>query len=105
MEEDNSNKKIKCDGCDKTFRYKSDFKLHRRKHIADRPFACDICTKTFKSLGDLNVHMRVHSEEKSYKCSICPKTFKTQSTLNRHNILNTYFCLLFFNGQHSELLR
>jgi len=84
MEEVNSNKKIKCDGCDKTFRYKSDLKLHRRKHIADRPFACDVCTKTFKSPGDLNVHMRVHSEVKPFQCEVCTNRYKSRGELKVH---------------------
>ena len=36
---------------------------------------CEVCKKSFKSKSQLKVHKRFHTVERPYKCNFCDKNF------------------------------
>ena len=55
--------KCKFDGCDTTFKTRTNLKIHQISHTDIRPFKCnfDGCTSMFKTNGDLKGHQVVHT--------------------------------------------
>lgn len=81
-------KKIyKCaiEGCSKTFRHLTSFKMHGRCiHSNERSFTCEICSKSFKTRSNLNVHIKMHNNQRDHHCTICTQSFFTTSHLKAH---------------------
>lgn len=75
-----------CMLCGKQFRYSSNFIMHKRSHIGERPFECSVqnCKKKFLSKEQLKRHTMIHSGLRPYACSYpdCGKAFNRRSTLN-----------------------
>jgi hypothetical protein len=71
------NKKLyRCEQCDVTFKFKSKYVLHNRRHTGDMPYHCDICNKGFPMKYLVRYHRRLHFDERPFKCEECTKTFK-----------------------------
>lgn len=97
---------LRCEICQKTFKFKSSWKLHMRCHnkkmqschIAynkkreltepmkanDACHTCAKCGHFFSTEMLLQGHMQVHSEEKSFACIHCSKNFKFKRDLFAH---------------------
>ena len=50
--------KLSCNFCQKTFKWKSALVLHENFHTGVRPFTCEICTKSFAIQTHLNRHIK-----------------------------------------------
>jgi transposase-like protein len=69
-------KLYRCEECGKTFKYKSLYIAHNRRHTGDMPYHCDICNKGFPMKSFMVYHRRIHFDERPFKCEECPKSFK-----------------------------
>ena len=82
LKEHRQTHRTKCDLCEKTFRYKSNFNFHMYTH--NNPPNCDVCTKSFANYSRLAEHKIIHTDEKPFKCESCPKSFNNGGSLSRH---------------------
>lgn len=41
-----------------------------RQHTGELPASCEICNKSFKHKSELRMHMRVHTGWKPYVCTV-----------------------------------
>lgn len=81
--------RLKCNDCDRTFRFKSQLKVHSLIHLKQKPFSCKYCSYGTASLGTLKVHERIHTKERPYSCDLCEAKFMDSSTLTRHKRVHT----------------
>ncbi|KAG5888735.1 hypothetical protein JTB14_032011 [Gonioctena quinquepunctata] len=79
-------KKFKCEFCEKTFVSAVYLNAHKRYHSGDRPHICPFCGKGFITTSDLYHHEKIHVNKRAYTCEKCPKAFNTSSDLHKHNI-------------------
>uniref|UniRef100_A0A2M4CVL8 Uncharacterized protein n=1 Tax=Anopheles darlingi TaxID=43151 RepID=A0A2M4CVL8_ANODA len=76
-----------CEDCDRQFRTKEAFVLHRRSHTGERPFHCrfDGCNRTFGHGTDRRRHERsAHTGERPHKCNQCESSFLRARELRIH---------------------
>uniref|UniRef100_A0A182F655 Protein krueppel n=2 Tax=Anopheles albimanus TaxID=7167 RepID=A0A182F655_ANOAL len=76
-----------CEDCDRQFRTKEAFVLHRRSHTGERPFHCrfDGCNRTFAHGTDRRRHERsAHTGERPHKCTQCESSFLRARELRIH---------------------
>ncbi|XP_023316819.1 zinc finger protein 888-like [Trichogramma pretiosum] len=80
----------KCDECDRTFRKRDYFLLHREvvHHQRDkipRNYECRLCNKRFSLRSLAADHFdKAHRGTKRHKCEVCAKTFQTMGGLKLH---------------------
>jgi len=83
--EENPAKSFKCLKCQKTFRFKQNWKLHwQNKHSEFKPFACDLCPKKFAIIRQICDHVENHKTEKKFKCEVCSRSFAHKNNFNVH---------------------
>ncbi|KAJ8719292.1 hypothetical protein PYW08_011467 [Mythimna loreyi] len=105
-----------CPKCHKVFNRKYNFKLHLKRHSAEREWwcarcgasavsrwlaarhcsprarrACPVpgCGKTYTSTTNLSVHLRTHNGERPFECNDCGKKFSSKNTLQIHIRIHT----------------
>lgn len=78
-------KRHKCDVCDKQFHFSGDLARHKRVHDNIKPFKCHICPKSFIQSYALKLHIDVHNRVR-FCCDICGSNFSGKPTLKRHVI-------------------
>eukprot|EP01084_Bolivina_argentea_P203091 346912_1 len=61
-----SHNKYKCVECSKTFKRKTNLKIHSKIHTSEA-FACPFCQKRFARKTNMKQHLRVHTGEKPFK--------------------------------------
>ena len=81
---EDSEKRHKCDICDRRFSQKHLLVYHERTHTGENPYPCTICGKMFRSIANLNSHSRTHTGHKPYKCIFCVKAFTQVGPLRLH---------------------
>ena len=89
LEHKNTNKKLKCGECAKTFQCQKSLDYHKlSKHTANAPrhHCCDICDKTFLAKVTLDNHKKYkHSDERKFECTKCNSKFKQKKHLYEHS--------------------
>ena len=86
-----SDKKIKCDQCDKAFFNKQNLQIHiSTVHLKLRPFKCNECGKDFPVKKNLTGHISaVHDKIKKYQCDVCQLKFSQKHHLDQHMPMHT----------------
>ena len=85
-----------CDLCGRSFRRKTQLRLHAQRHTGIKNFNCVHCESKFLTKGDLERHVKSHLGARDFSCQLCNKPFIRQKTLNehmkRHHGLRPYEC-------------
>lgn len=71
---DSVDKHLICQYCERKFASRANLAVHKRIHIAERPFQCGYCAKAFSRNYTLKIHERIHTGEK----------LSNASTVKRH---------------------
>ena len=84
--QDEREKKFKCDLCDRKFGQKHHLASHfKTEHDSTKTFRCDICNMNFVLKTIYNNHIDiVHKNVKRINCKTCSKTFSSKVTLVIH---------------------
>ena len=82
----NLNKQFKCDKCDGSYAFESEFKTHKIVHRTIKTWICARkgCDRDFKRKGDLVAHAKTHSRQVVI-CTICNNfSTKVEENLKQH---------------------
>jgi uncharacterized Zn-finger protein len=79
-------KKFKCELCDRKFASPVYLNAHKRYHTGERKHICSFCGKGYITASDLYHHEKIHANKRAYRCQACPKAFNTSSDLHKHKI-------------------
>ncbi|XP_044260337.1 zinc finger protein 595-like [Tribolium madens] len=79
-------KKFKCELCERKFASPVYLNAHKRYHSGERKHICSFCGKGYITASDLYHHEKIHANKRAYRCHICPKAFNTSSDLHKHKI-------------------
>uniref|UniRef100_A0A674N8R6 C2H2-type domain-containing protein n=1 Tax=Takifugu rubripes TaxID=31033 RepID=A0A674N8R6_TAKRU len=74
-----------CPDCEKSFKFQSLLKAHRRIHTGEQPFLCLQCGCRFSFKQSLERHKLTHTSGRSYDCLICGGFFKSLLALKEHS--------------------
>ncbi|CAG9858007.1 unnamed protein product [Phyllotreta striolata] len=77
-------KPFECKYCEKRFYHSSHLREHIRRHTGEKPFQCAVCSKRFTIKGELTMHMKSHTGEKPYACNCCDRRCLTSADLKVH---------------------
>uniref|UniRef100_A0A8C5UFK8 C2H2-type domain-containing protein n=1 Tax=Malurus cyaneus samueli TaxID=2593467 RepID=A0A8C5UFK8_9PASS len=55
-----------CGECGKSYKWKSDFNMHRKFHTGEQIYECLKCGKRFQTSSNLLVHERIHTDERPF---------------------------------------
>lgn len=53
-------------------------------HLSERKFKCNVCEKAFKREIELKEHMATHTGDVLYNCEYCTKTFNSKANMYAH---------------------
>lgn len=79
--------RLKCDHCEKTFETKRYLTNHLlRKHFNNmKSHLCDNCGLKFLGISELRNHIRTtHTNELPYTCHLCPRSYRSLQSLKVH---------------------
>lgn len=74
---------VKCNICNKEFKYAIYLRGHQRIHQSDYKYRCEICDKGFHWRSSWKEHMPKHTGEK-FHCNSCDAVFVNYRILRRH---------------------
>ena len=80
-------KKYKCDSCEKMFRQKTLFNIHKwKKHDqGSASHICHFCAKAFVTIKHYNLHFKnVHRNGDNFDCGLCDQKFIRKLLLKKH---------------------
>lgn len=80
-------KPYKCDLCNKSYKTRESYLIHKREHSVDNLFQCEICKVYFRHQEQFLEHKETHHvspNRKSFCCHYCNKTFRDKSKMNEH---------------------
>lgn len=79
-------KPYKCDLCNKTYKTRESYLIHKREHSVDNLFQCEICKVYFRHKEQFLEHKEKHVSLnlKSFCCHYCNKTFRDKSKMTEH---------------------
>ena len=72
------------EGCSKTFRSRSNFRMHKDTHEGVKRWSCPVCGRRFLSQGNMAKHVRRHVGLKPFSCDFCEKSFIERQELRNH---------------------
>ena len=72
---------LSCLQCEKSFKTKTDVKIHVRVHTGERPFVCNQCGNTFSQRPALVNHRTIHIDVRPFSCDQCKRSFKRLDSL------------------------
>lgn len=72
------------EGCSKTFRSRSNFRMHKDTHEGIKRWSCPVCSRRFLSQGNMAKHVRRHVGIKPHSCDFCDKSFIERQELRNH---------------------
>ena len=75
---------VDCNQCPKTFRHKTQLKIHTDSVHEGIKQPCDSCEYQASSLATLRVHKQAEHEGVTHKCSFCEFVAKFRATLIGH---------------------
>lgn len=80
----NMAKRFECQECGYATKYKSNLKVHIRKHTGDKPHRCEHCSKCYTTSHNLRKHITTHKDVLSFHCSGCFNGFTQENERNDH---------------------
>ncbi|XP_013388623.1 zinc finger protein 431-like [Lingula anatina] len=84
-----SQKRFKCQYCDKTYTQKEDWRVHERRHTGEKPFKCQHCDKKFYRKYSCDQHEKLMHIDRPYQCKVCFKPFPTTKDCEEHESTHT----------------
>jgi len=76
-------KRLICNVCGKSLRYKNELAFHLRTHDPKEQFPCKFCAKLYTWV-ELKTHELTHPESTPFKCEQCDEKFKHEMKLRVH---------------------
>uniref|UniRef100_A0A182QAG4 Transcription factor grauzone n=1 Tax=Anopheles farauti TaxID=69004 RepID=A0A182QAG4_9DIPT len=74
-----------CDQCDYAATNVQSLQNHKRvQHTDEKPFVCTTCGKSFKLKSNLRVHLAQHRDGQKYACEFCSRRFTSRSNYYGH---------------------
>lgn len=79
-------KPYKCDLCNKSYKTRESYLIHKRVHSVDNLYQCEICKDYFQHQEQFLEHAKKHvsPNRKSFCCHYCNKTFRDKSKMTEH---------------------
>ncbi|XP_052811180.1 zinc finger protein 239-like [Mya arenaria] len=74
----------RCEICQKGFKMKCYYMMHRKRHDKEKDHKCNVCEKSYFEKSDLIDHMRKHEGKKEYICDFCGKEYSQRKLLYVH---------------------
>ncbi|XP_054716979.1 zinc finger protein 85-like [Uloborus diversus] len=80
-------KQHKCSKCGREYSRRDHLKIHEKTHLRGRKIKCNICPQTFRYKKELENHIAVHDEVKKFESSYTTKMklVLTDCMSNKHN--------------------
>ena len=86
---------LECPQCDKTFRFRTGMRMHKRQVHNNVTHTCCICSGKFKSFQDLKNHLqqkcktkiskkKMEKSKNDLKCYFCTDTFSKENNFISH---------------------
>ncbi|XP_056132497.1 zinc finger protein 658B-like isoform X2 [Lampris incognitus] len=84
----NHDGRFSCPDCEKSFKFQSLLKAHRRIHTGEQPYLCSQCGRRFSFKQSLERHKHTHKDGRKYECLICGKFFKSLAAQREHKSIH-----------------
>ena len=73
-----------CDVCEDRFPTAFRLRVHRLRHLGERPFVCRRCGRRFRSQLRINSHVLRHADVLKYQCPKCSSVYYSSHLLGVH---------------------
>ncbi|XP_068440651.1 E3 ubiquitin-protein ligase rnf168 isoform X2 [Clinocottus analis] len=89
-QENDPDKLLRCNQCDRKFRLLRQLRVHQASHRLEKtPLRCRVCDRSFTSAGALRYHEVSHAQVKPFMCDVCGKGFTRKKSLREHQTVHT----------------